>query len=399
MIYIFGWAFDPPHVGHAAIVKSLLAKKHPKKIVLIPSSERDDKKYSAADLYRLAMLDIFVWEIDDERVIIDDYFIRNWKGEMITKDVDLYAKEKYGEDIIHLFGTDTIESMPSWDNEWYAAKKIEKLFAPRKSFEYSVKEIHSFGIENFEYFSTSHIPDISSTDLRKIIPDHTGLKSYYEEEPKFIIPGLSKRISQYILENRLYRPKLEKKPKVLVHVCCGPDVTMPILALRDEYDVICFWYDPNIQPKEEHDKRYDAFVKVCEIEGIPYIKWAYDVKNFFTRIKWLEFTPEKWEKCTNCYDMRMYVAAKLAKKLKIPFYTSSLNTSPKKDLEKLFTMGHKYAEKYGITFLDIPFRKKWGFEKSVEYTREHDIFRQNYCGCIYSIREGGESEMKQKFVW
>lgn len=423
MIYIFGWAFDPPHVGHAAIVKSLLAKKHPKKIVLIPSSERDDKKYSAADLYRLAMLDIFVWEIDDERVIIDDYFIRNWKGEMITKDVDLYAKEKYGEDIIHVFGTDTIESMPSWDNEWYAARVVKKIFVPRFSHcewneaiqdqrfrdkprmtetldrHASLVMTEQSQIHNFELFTDCHIPDISSTDLRKIIPDHTGLKAYYEEEPKFIIPGLSKRISAYILENRLYRPKLVEKPKVLVHVCCGPDVTMPILALRDEYDVICFWYDPNIQPKEEHDKRYDAFVKVCEIEGIPYIKWAYDVKNFFTRIKGLEFTPEKWEKCTNCYDMRMYVAAKLAKKLKIPYFTSSLNTSPKKDLKKLFTMGHKYAEKYGITFLDIPFRKKWGFEKSVEYTREHDIFRQNYCGCIYSIREGGESEMKQKFVW
>jgi epoxyqueuosine reductase len=417
MIYIFGWAFDPPHVGHAAIVKSLLSKKHPEKIILIPSSERDDKKYSVSDEHRLSMLDIFVREIDDERVLIDDYFIRNWKGEMITKDVDIYAKDTYGDDCVHIFWTDTIESMSSWDSERYAAKKVKKIFVPRDSHgsghrERSETECGDPGswiasclamtkhkwVENFELFTDCHIPDISSTELRKTIPEYTGLKAYYEEEPKFIIPWLSKRVSQYILENRLYRPKLVNKPKVLVHVCCGPDVTMPILALRDEYDVICFWYDPNIQPKEEHDKRYDAFVKVCEIEGIPYIKWAYDVKNFFTRIKWLEFTPEKWEKCTNCYDMRMYVAAKLAKKLKIPFYTSSLNTSPKKDLEKLFTMGHKYALKYGITFLDIPFRKKWGFEKSVEYTREHDIFRQNYCGCIYSIREGGESEMKGRMV-
>ena len=92
----------------------------------------------------------------------------------------------------------------------------------------------------------------------------------------------------------------------------------------------------------------------------------------------------------------MYVAAKLASRLKIPYYTSSLNTSPKKDLEKLFFMGHKYAEKYDIKFLDIPFRKRGGFAKSVEYTRTHDIYRQNYCGCIYSIREGGESEMRGK---
>jgi predicted adenine nucleotide alpha hydrolase (AANH) superfamily ATPase len=104
---------------------------------------------------------------------------------------------------------------------------------------------------------------------------------------------MSREISQYILENRLYRPKLKKKPRILVHVCCGPDVTMPILQLRDEYEVICFWYDPNIQPKSEYDKRYEAFVKICEIENIPYIKGAYDVKNFFTRIKGLEYTPEK----------------------------------------------------------------------------------------------------------
>lgn len=73
----------------------------------------------------------------------------------------------------------------------------------------------------------------------------------------------------------------------------------------------------------------------------------------------MEFTPEKTgEKCTRCYDMRMFVAAKLAKKLNIPNYTTSLNTSPKKDLDKMFFMGNKYAEKYGITFLDIPFRKR-----------------------------------------
>jgi epoxyqueuosine reductase len=473
MIYIFGGAFDPPHVWHTAIVKSILAKKHPEKIIIIPSSERDDKRYSVSDEHRLAMLEIFVDEINktlhgflpsqewrDRKVMIDDHFIRNWKGEMITKDVDIYAREKYGDDIVHIFWTDTIESMPSWDSEWYAASIVKKIFVPRhsngirhgeewndeaiqrennKSFlwldRHACSRVTERGkIENFEYFADSHFPNVSSTELRTIIPKYTDLKAYYEEEPRFIIPGLSKRISKYILEKRLYRNLLlegggireandgrsvlgknqqkiqssastssqqllsqgaYQKPKVLVHVCCGPDVTMPIIALRDEYDIICFWYDPNIQPKEEHDKRYGAFVKVCEIENIPYIKWAYDVKHFFTRIKWLEFTPEKWEKCTNCYDMRMYVAAKLAKKLKIPFYTSSLNTSPKKDLEKLFQIGHDYAQKFGIEFLDIPFRKKWWFEKSVDYTREHDIYRQDYCGCVYSLR----TDTKWGAVW
>ena len=394
MIYLIWGAFDPPHSGHSAIVRSILHYLNPEQIVILPSGSRDDKKYNVSDDHRLAMLDIFVSEIGNPRVVVDDYFVTDWEGEMITRDVDEYARNIYGEDIIHIFWTDTIDSMSDWDSEQYAAKVVKKLFIPRWCNEIFVLN----GIENYEIFSDSHIPDISSTDIRSSIPEYATIHTRYENDPKFLIPGLSKRISQYILRNTLYLKKENQKPKILVHVCCGPDVTMPILELREDYDIICFWYDPNIQPKSEYDKRFDAFKKVCEIENIPYIKGAYDVDHFFSRIKWLEHTPEKWEKCTHCYDMRMYVAAKLAKKLGIKLYTSSLNTSPKKDLEKLFKMGHQYAEKYGIEFLDIPFRKNWGFEKSVEYTTKHDIYRQNYCGCIYSVQEWGDSELKRRMV-
>ena len=395
MIYILGGAFDPPHAGHSAIVRSILHFLSPDQIIILPSGKRNDKTYNISDEYRLSLLQIFVEEIANEKVIIDDYFIKNWQWEMITRDVDEYVRERYWDDICHIFGSDTIDSMPDWDSEWYAAKVVKKLFIPRG--ENRVDAIPE-SIENYEIFTDSHIPDISSTEIRRIIPEYATIHARFAEDPKFIIPGLSKRISQYILENSLYKIISDKKPKILVHVCCGPDVTMPIIQLRDEYDIVCFWYDPNIQPKSEYDKRYEAFVKVCEIENIPYIKWAYDVGNFFTRIKWVEHTPERWEKCTYCYDMRMMVSAKLAHRLKIPLYTSSLNTSPKKDLEKLFKMGHQYAEKNGIEFLDIPFRKHGGFAKSVEYTTEHDIYRQNYCGCIYSIREWGDSDMKKRMV-
>ncbi len=395
MIYILGGAYDPPHAGHSAIVRSILHHKNPQQIIIIPSGKRDDKSYTVSDEHRLNMLDIFVWEIADPRVIIDDYFLKSWNWEMITRDVDLYARSQYGDDICHIFGTDTIESMPSWDSEQYAAKLTQKLFIPRK---WSNENLDMTQVEKYELFIQGNIPDISSTEIRRIITEYCTIHARFAENPKFIIPGLSGKISKYILENKIYLTKPEKKPKILVHVCCGPDVTMPIIQLRDDYDIICFWYDPNIQPKSEYDKRYEAFVRICEIENIPYIKGAYDVGNFFTRIRWVEHTPERWEKCTYCYDMRMMVSAKLAKRLKIGLYTSSLNTSPKKDLEKLFKMGYKYGEKYGVEFLDIPFRKHGGFEKSVEYTREHDIYRQNYCGCIYSIREGWDSHMKQRMV-
>lgn len=122
---------------------------------------------------------------------------------MITKDTDLYAREKYGEDIVHVFGTDTIESIPEWDSESYAAKVIRKLFVPRGSSFLSFSEGESLSqwqkrssrsedkktelIQNFELFTDSHIPDISSTEIRAIIPEYTSLKILFEENPKFII--------------------------------------------------------------------------------------------------------------------------------------------------------------------------------------------------------------------
>jgi len=177
---------------------------------------------------------------------------------------------------------------------------------------------------------------------------------------------------------------LEEKPKLLLHICCGPDATVPIMDLKEKYDITCFWYDPNIQPKEEHDKRLWELKKICKIEWVDFIEWEYDVSNFFKEIEGLENTPEKWDKCTNCYDMRLRKTAELAENLWIKIWTSTLNTSPHKDLEKMFKIWDKYDLKHKLEFLKIAFRKNRWFERSVEYTKKHNIYRQNYCGCIYS---------------
>ena len=177
---------------------------------------------------------------------------------------------------------------------------------------------------------------------------------------------------------------LEAKPKLLLHICCWPDATVPIMDLKDKYDITCFWYDPNIQPKTEYNKRLKAFKKVCEIEKVSYIEGPYDVYNFMKQIKGLEKTPEKWEKCTKCYDMRLKKTAELARDLWIQEWTTTLNISPHKDLEKMFKIWDKYDLKYNLEFLKIAFRKNKGFERSVEYTKKHNIYRQNYCWCIYS---------------
>lgn len=186
---------------------------------------------------------------------------------------------------------------------------------------------------------------------------------------------------------------LEKKEKVLVHICCWPDATVPLMDLKKDHEVIAFWYDPNIQPKAEYDKRLEAFIKVCEIEWVEWIEWEYDVKNFFKQIKWLEHTPERWEKCTICYDMRLERTARLAREMGIKKWTSSLNNSPHKDMEKMFTLWEKWDKQIDqidekkwqdLEFLKIAFRKNGWFQRSVDYTNKHDIYRQNYCGCVYS---------------
>ncbi len=177
---------------------------------------------------------------------------------------------------------------------------------------------------------------------------------------------------------------LEKKPKLLLHICCWPDATIPIVDYKDKFEIICFWYDPNIHPKKEYDKRLAHFRKVCEIEKVEYIVWEYDTKKFFKKIAWLEHTPEKWEKCTKCYDMRLERSAFEAKKLGIKYFTTTLNISPHKDIQKIFSIWEKYSLKEKIEFLKIDFRKKDWFNRSVEYTKKHKIYRQNYCWCVFS---------------
>lgn len=235
---------------------------------------------------------------------------------------------------------------------------------------------------------------------------------------------------------------LEKKEKVLVHICCWPDATVPLMDLKDEYEVIAYWYDPNIQPQAEEEKRFQAFVQVCEIEWVDYIRGEYDVKNFFKKIKGLEHTPERWEKCTECYDMRLERTARLAREMWIKKWTSSLNNSPHKDMEKMFGLWSKWGTKTTtqqyltddersqaseitwlsvqqmienaeiseseiqknnlenkLDFLKIAFRKNWGFQRSVDYTNEHNIYRQNYCGCVYSDTFPGSPRNKKAEWW
>ena len=241
--------------------------------------------------------------------------------------------------------------------EIWAASIIAKVFRDKLMNTYS--ELYpKLGIENHKWY---------------------GTKKHSE-----YLTGKDKITWIHRLSYKPVKKILEVKPKLLLHICCGPDATVPIMDLKEKYDITCFWYDPNIQPKKEYKKRLDYFKKVCIIENVSYIEGPYDVDNFMKEIKWLEKTPEKWEKCTKCYDMRLRKTAQLAEELRIKYWTTTLNISPHKDLEKMFKIWDKYDLKHKLEFLKIAFRKNGWFERSVEYTKKHNIYRQNYCWCIYS---------------
>lgn len=239
-------------------------------------------------------------------------------------------------------------------------------------------------------------------------------KWYWTKQHKNYLENSSKVTWIHRISYKPVKEILQKKPKLLLHICCGPDTCVPVMDLKKDYEVICFWYDPNIHPKSEHDKRLAEFIKVCEIEQVEYIIWEYDVWHFFERIKGFEDTPERWEKCTRCYDMRLERAALEARKLWIKYWSSTLNNSPHKDIEKMFILWDKWSSKETfdkekntglkdrLDFLKIAFRKNKWFERSVEYTKKHSIYRQNYCWCIYSDTFPGWKEQflkKLKDKW
>ncbi len=180
---------------------------------------------------------------------------------------------------------------------------------------------------------------------------------------------------------------LDKKTKILVHTCCGIDAIEPILKLKKDYEVICFWDNSNITDKKEHEKRVEAFKKVCDNENISYIENTYNPKEFLEILKDKKDCPEWWERCFDCYKKRLENTYFLAKELNIPFYTTSLTTSPHKNLEYIFQIWDELNKLGWPEFLKIAFRKNNWFKKSMEYAKELWIYIQNYCWCVYSKRE------------
>lgn len=176
--------------------------------------------------------------------------------------------------------------------------------------------------------------------------------------------------------------------KLLLHVCCAPCSTHAIDYLREKYNVVLFFPNSNIYPEEEFEKRAENARKIAGIFNLKIIIGDYDYDEWLNFIKGLEKEPEKGKRCWKCFEFNLGETAEKARESGFDCFATTLTISPHKDSNKIFEIGNKLEKenKEKIKFLATDFKKHDGFKHSVELSKEHNLYRQNYCGCEFSLR-------------
>lgn len=180
------------------------------------------------------------------------------------------------------------------------------------------------------------------------------------------------------------------RPRLLLHSCCGPCSSYVLEYLTKFFDVTVFFSNSNISPKEEFDKRLSTQHEVTEKLRTPYpvslVADEYDHEAFLNKVSGLEGEPEGGARCTECFILRLNRAARYAKENGYDCFATTLSVSPHKNAEILNTLGKEIGEQFGISFLTADFKKREGYKRSIELSRELDLYRQEYCGCEFSIK-------------
>lgn len=175
---------------------------------------------------------------------------------------------------------------------------------------------------------------------------------------------------------------------LLLHSCCAPCSSYVLSYLNKYFNITVFYYNPNITNREEYLKRKQEQIRLISelpaINKINILDADYNPEKFFEISKGLEDCREGGERCFKCYELRLEAAAKAAKENNFDYFCTTLTISPLKNAQKINEIGHMLGDKYLIQFLPSDFKKKEGFKKSIELSSQYNLYRQNYCGCIYS---------------
>ncbi|MBQ9252678.1 MAG: epoxyqueuosine reductase QueH [Clostridia bacterium] len=182
-----------------------------------------------------------------------------------------------------------------------------------------------------------------------------------------------------------------QKSKLLLHCCCAPCSSATLERVQEEFDVDIYYYNPNIEPEEEFLRRAgeeERFVREFRPDGgVQVIVAEYEHEAFEEIARGREEMPERSERCYLCYEMRMRKTAEYAKQHGYDCFTTSLSISPYKSSRWINEIGERLAETYGIAFLHSDFKKQNGYKRSIELSAEYQLYRQDWCGCVYSFQE------------
>jgi len=190
----------------------------------------------------------------------------------------------------------------------------------------------------------------------------------------------------YQLEMQKQLAALSGRPSLLLHSCCAPCSSAALERLCPHFDVTILYYNPNIQPEAEFLKRLLWQKKLLELSGLPVklLEAPYRGEDFESAAAGLENEPEGGARCTACIGLRLEETAKTAQKLGFDYFCTTLSVSPHKDAARVNTLGAALGERYSVRWLYSDFKKAGGYARSIELSREFDLYRQTYCGCIYS---------------
>lgn len=203
------------------------------------------------------------------------------------------------------------------------------------------------------------------------------------------------------MNQRNYQKELDEKinyhnsrgevPTLLLHSCCAPCSSYVLEYLSNYFWITVLYYNPNIYPEEEYTKRVleqQRFIQEFPMKyQAVFIEGAYDTQRFYEMAEGMEDLPEGGARCFACYELRLREAAEYAGRLGMDYFTTTLSISPMKNAQKLNEIGGQLAEEYGVAYLYSDFKKKNGYLRSTQISKAYGMYRQDYCGCIYSMRE------------
>lgn len=195
----------------------------------------------------------------------------------------------------------------------------------------------------------------------------------------------------YDLEMEKQMKNLEEGTDLLLHACCAPCSSAVLERIANHFKISIFYYNPNITDKDEYQKRIEEIKKLITLIHPKYpvklIEGDYVPEKFMEMAKGLENEPERGKRCYKCYEMRLEETAKIAEKLGFQVFATTLTLSPHKNSNWINEIGETLNNKYNTTYLYSDFKKKEGYKRSIILSKEYNLYRQDYCGCIYSKRK------------